>query len=84
MCGFVLQNDPSLMLLMLLLRAPETLYQNEAGVDLDDYEVSRLFPRNRHTVHSTVCSVCVLLSFCALVCCFLCVKGPWHPPTRID
>ena len=37
---FVTQNDPSLMLLMLLLRAPDTLHQNEASVDLDDYEVS--------------------------------------------
>ena len=37
---FVLQNDPSLMLLMLLLRAPDTLYQNETDVDMDDYEVS--------------------------------------------
>ncbi|XP_070175834.1 E3 ubiquitin-protein ligase RLIM-like isoform X2 [Littorina saxatilis] len=33
-----MMNDPSLMLLMLLLRAPETLYQNDGGVDLDDYE----------------------------------------------
>lgn len=31
-----IMHDPSLMLLMLLLRAPETL--NEGGVDLEDYE----------------------------------------------
>ncbi|XP_076436259.1 uncharacterized protein LOC143275854 [Babylonia areolata] len=33
-----MMHDPSLMLLMLLLRAPDTLNHNEAGVDLDDYD----------------------------------------------
>ncbi|XP_076455339.1 uncharacterized protein LOC143289956 isoform X2 [Babylonia areolata] len=33
-----MMNDPSLMLLMLLLRAPDSVYQNEAGVDMEDYE----------------------------------------------
>ncbi|KAL8562988.1 hypothetical protein ACOMHN_004680 [Nucella lapillus] len=33
-----MMHDPSLMLLMLLLRAPDTLHQNEGGLDLEDYE----------------------------------------------
>lgn len=35
---FGFMNDPSLMLLMFLLRAPDSQYQNDGGVDLEDYE----------------------------------------------
>ena len=39
------QNDPSLLLLMLMLRAPES-FNNQDGVDLEDYEVN-----NKNEIH---------------------------------